>query len=160
MRAQSPSQGHSDSVILTYICQLWFCCVKNKMVRAITILASGKSHEISFLPILCFAFTVSIDSSHYGLGKICIINIKTQSNSSRNKSLTANFVVFSCYNYNYMCHIKLDGRINNRMKYYLSKHIHLMKWKINIEKITDPFQRKLQIWTIKQTQNHTNKIRK
>ena len=127
MREHSPSQGHSDSVILTYICQLWFCCVKNKMVRTITILASGKSHEISFLPILCFAFTVSIDSGHYGLGKICIINIKTQSNSSRNKSLTANFVVFSCYNYNYMCHIKLDGRINNRMKYYLSKHIHLMK---------------------------------
>ena len=68
MRAQSPSQGHSNSVILTYICQLWFYCVKNKMFRTITILASGKSHGISFIPILCFAFAVSIDSSHYGLG--------------------------------------------------------------------------------------------
>ena len=69
MRAQSPSQGHSNSVILTYICQLWFSCVKNKMVRIMTILASGKSHGISFLPFLCFAFAVSIDSSHYGLGE-------------------------------------------------------------------------------------------
>ena len=43
-----------------------------------------------------------------------------------------------------MCHIKLDGKIINRMKYYLPKHSHLMKQKINIEKITDPVQRKLQ----------------
>ena len=65
----NPSQGHSNPVILTYICRIWFYCVKNKMVRTITILASGKSHDLSFLPILCFAFAVSIDSSHYGLGE-------------------------------------------------------------------------------------------
>ena len=70
--------------------------------------------------------------------KTCVINIKTQSNSSRNKSLTVNFVVFFCYNY--ICHIKLDGIIINSMKYYLSKHSHLMKRKKNIEKITDPVQ--------------------
>ena len=69
MGAHCPPQGHSNSVILTYICQLWFCCVKNKMVTTITILASGKSHDISFLPILYFAFAVSIDSNHYGLGE-------------------------------------------------------------------------------------------
>ena len=69
VRAHCPPQGHSNSVILTYICQRWFCCVKNKMVITITILASGKSHDISFLPILCFPFAVSIDSSHYELGK-------------------------------------------------------------------------------------------
>ena len=68
MRAQSPSQGYSTSVILTFICRLWFYCVKSKIVRTITILASGKSHDMSFLLILCFAFSVSIDSSHYGSG--------------------------------------------------------------------------------------------
>ena len=70
--------------------------------------------------------------------KTCVINIIIQSNSSRNKILTVNFVVFS--GYNYMCDIKLDGRIINRMTYYLFKHSHLMKRKINIEKFADPVQ--------------------
>ena len=70
--------------------------------------------------------------------KTCVINIIIQSKSSRNKILTVNFVVFSCHNY--MCDIKLDGRIINRMTFYLSKHSHLMKQKINIEKFTDPVQ--------------------
>ena len=56
-------------LILTYKFQIWFYSVKNKLVRTKTILASQKSHDISFLPILCFAFAVSIDSSHYGLGE-------------------------------------------------------------------------------------------
>ena len=142
MRAQSLSSRHSNSVILTYICQLWFYCIKNKMLRTITILVSGMSHDNLSYQSCALHLPWTLTAAIMDWGKTWVINIKTQSNCSRKKSLTVNFVVFPYYNY--MCHIKLNRRIINRMKYYLSKHSHLMKRKINIEKITDPVKKNYQ----------------
>ena len=97
-----------------------FCCchsvniekVKNKNQSISYTLLVPLHHKtlISRHKIMILLLTAAImDWGKYA--KTCVINIKTQSNSYRNKSLTLNFVVFSCYNY--MCHIKLDGRIIN-----------------------------------------------